>query len=259
MFNLLTKFFGFHGKEESTSSADTISSVENLRSKRATDSSTSHDAIRPRESSKLGETTIPITTSQTNMKARSYWSQGHYNGHSAQTQQQQLNMLYAPPVGPISQTQGDTVWNSYEGSAKHRALSSYLTKASQEIQSPQAGDTQLKKAPQFAESNFAPKKLSDTQEIIVPRSTQEILHEMANHEDAEVRAHIAANELTPTEALCALSGDQSPEVRLKLVSNVNCPTSILELLVNDPHSEVARRATEALRKVWMKKKRSSAA
>lgn len=259
MFNLLTKLFGFHGKDAEPNTEPSNDSAEKLRSKRVTESSTSLDAVRPRESSKLGETTIPITTSRTNMKARTHWSQGHYDGHSFQTKQQQLNLLYAPSVGPISRTDDDTIWNS-QGSlsaGKHKALNSYLTKSNQEIQSKHAGVSDPVQAARPEQADFAPNQLTDTAEITLPRSTQEILLEMATHKDSEVRGCIAANELTPVEALWALSEDQSPAVRFKLVSNIKCPIPLLELLINDSNSEVALRAASTLRKAW--KNRNSAA
>lgn len=259
MFNLLTKLFGFDGKEENTNSSDGNDSAEKLRAMKATDSSTTHEAIRPRASSKMGETTIPITNSQTNMKARAYWNHSYYNGHSAQTPQQQLNLLYAPPVGPISRTENDTVWNNHEslGSAKQKALNSYLTKATNEIQSAYTEAEQSEAEQRIEKRNVVPKELTDTGEITLHRSTQEILRDMAHHKSTEVRAHIAANELTPVEALWALSEDESPVVRLKLVSNMNCPIPILELMINDSNVEVARHAADTVRRLW--KSRNSAA
>ncbi len=264
MFNLITKFFGFHSKDEGVSSSESNESAQKLRSTRLSGSSTSasstsHDSVRPRESSKLGETTMPMTNSRTNMKARSYWSQGYYDRHLEQSPQQQLNLLYAPQVGPITRTGSDTVWNNNEpfGSARQKALNSYLTKSNQEITSAYAEDAQTTSAEQIEQVMFEPNALTDTVELTLPRSTQEILRDMAGHKDIEVRACIAANELTPVEALWALSQDESPMVRLKLVSNMKCPIPLLELLTNDTHSDVALRATNTLRKVW--KSRGSAA
>lgn len=258
MFNLLTKLFGFSGKDAEASSAQSNDTAEKLRSKRVTQSSTSNEAIRPRESSKLGETTIPITTSRTNMKARSHWNQGYYDAHSEQTQQQQLNLLYAPPVGPIARSGDDNVWNSQVSLSpgKYRALNSYLTKANQEIHSNHAAESESRQV-EPEQADFAPNGLTDTAEISLPRSTQEILLEMATHKDSEVRGCIAANELTPAEALWALAEDESPAVRFKLVSNIKCPIPLLELLLNDSNSEVALRAASTLRKAW--KNRESAA
>lgn len=256
MFNLLTKLFGFHDKDESTSSEESDQSAEKLRSKRA-ESSAMHDARQARQSSKLGDTAIPITDSRTNMKARSYWNQGLYSRNVQPTPQQHLNMLYAPAVGPIDDSGSESNGRESFGSTKQKALNSYLTKANQEIKSAYGAYEQPVPTESLDQADFAPRELTDTAEITLPRSTQEILREMAQHKDSEVRACIAANELTPAEAMWALSEDESPSVRLKLASNIKCPVALLELLISDSNSLVASRAAITLRKVW--KNRDSAA
>ncbi|CAN5263761.1 hypothetical protein BH10CYA1_BH10CYA1_36070 [soil metagenome] len=250
MFNLLTKLFGNHSKSKTASEPYAPPQNSGLKPQMPT-SSRPTKPTSPVESSRLSDSTKPLTTSRTNMKARNYWSQGYYDANLAQSPQQQLNILYAPPVGPIAHSSTDEIWRSHEtsGTAKQRMLDGYLSKSNREIQvaSPQ-------QHPQAEQSTFEPDNLSNTSEITLPRSTQEILRDMATNKDVDVRSCIASNELTPVEALWVLAEDESPTVRLKLVSNVKCPIPVLELLANDYDSEVALRATNCLRKVWDNKR-----
>jgi len=73
------------------------------------------------------------------------------------------------------------------------------------------------------------------------------LGELANHENARVRAAVAENSNTPLHALWSLVRDVDPNVKIKLTFNCNCPIEILEVIKGDKDSFVAQKAKDILK------------
>jgi hypothetical protein len=73
------------------------------------------------------------------------------------------------------------------------------------------------------------------------------LGELANHENARIRAAVAENSNTPLHALWSLVRDVDPNVKIKLTFNCNCPIEILEVIKGDKDSFVAQKAKDILK------------
>jgi hypothetical protein len=73
------------------------------------------------------------------------------------------------------------------------------------------------------------------------------LGELANHENARVRAAVAENSNTPLHALWSLVRDVDPNVKINLTFNCNCPIEILEVIKGDKDSFVAQKAKDILK------------
>jgi hypothetical protein len=189
--------------------------------------------------------TRALRTSVESRQAVSYWKQGLYDAHAPlQTVQQQLNMIYAPSVGPLngvkapqSSSRDSHDYNTkLTNSAKQRALNTYFMRSQQEITA--SIQNELK----------AQEPLRIEAEPLM--GAQEILFNLARNPDVNVRASIAENDQTPSEAMWILVEDESSVVRNKLASNLRCPVPILEMLSNDNDFIVSHKATKTLRRIW---------
>lgn len=75
------------------------------------------------------------------------------------------------------------------------------------------------------------------------------LAQLAEHDNAQVRAAVAENANCPLEALWTLAKDLVAEVKVKLADNYNCPVEIIESLQEDADQYVVWRARTVLAKL----------
>jgi hypothetical protein len=66
-----------------------------------------------------------------------------------------------------------------------------------------------------------------------PNTPPEILAQLAQHENKNVRAHVAVNPSTPPEALAQLAQDESGHVRYDVARNPSTPAEVLTKLAQD--------------------------
>lgn len=82
-----------------------------------------------------------------------------------------------------------------------------------------------------------------------PRATSEILAQLAEHDDPEVRAAVADNKNASDSILAALAEDTSPDVRYSLAENPNLPLAVLKTLTEDENPFVAHRAQRTVQRI----------
>ncbi len=82
-----------------------------------------------------------------------------------------------------------------------------------------------------------------------PKTPQDTLEKLAQHESPDVRGAVSENINTATETLQALATDSDPDVRSKLADNPHTPLKVLEALAGDNDPVVYSNANDNL-KTW---------
>jgi len=82
-----------------------------------------------------------------------------------------------------------------------------------------------------------------------PNTPPDVLMELANHVNAEVRAQVADNPNTPQEAILLLAKDESADVRISLAECYHLGAFVLEMLADDENPYVSDRAQTTLQRL----------
>lgn len=82
-----------------------------------------------------------------------------------------------------------------------------------------------------------------------PNTPSDVLMQLAQHIDAEVRAQVADNLNTPQDAILLLLKDESTDVRYALAESYHLGKAHLEILLEDDNPYVVARAEETLQRL----------
>ncbi|HEY9733861.1 MAG TPA: hypothetical protein V6C89_18265 [Drouetiella sp.] len=204
------------------------------------DSPSFQRAAERQESSRKAKASSPTQSSsrpnRSLRKVRSSWTQGRYDSVNKPSMQQHLNMLYAPAVKSLVDTEACV-----------------------------ADVPVILPAEQSGALDFSPIEVPKPEEwnadpVLVGSHNArvcEVLAKIALHPDEEVRFFIATNQDTPEIGLRALANDPSERVRMALLGNSSCPEDVAKQLVCDRSSVVSFNAVTRIRRGWSQTKRTA--